>query len=311
MAKPAASQESIQAERNRENIELAYNAANNDASARKKVNELITPIIQYQTDRFCKRFCKENRYRFSCTLNSPIGSPPADAALCEWGNGSYAWMLDDLSSANRLKKYQARNNASLFDYCYVIANSLPFYERWKNWRFGRNIHVPDYIQALGPGAKTVFYGMRSQLPIEQISQQTSRSIDGTRAMSREIIKLLTQKNRLYLLSPPKNISLTHDDQDGAVQCAIEGETASYDQDIESIEDHQLLAKAWKQLNPVEQYVVEALVIEDQDAELVLNSLKKLNISFKNNVPAAELDRQQLYYFRRKTLSRLHSLMIAE
>lgn len=311
MAKRAASQESIQAERNRENIELALNAANNDASARKKVNHLITPIIQYQTDRFCKRFCKENRYQFNCTLNSPVGSPPADAALCEWGNGSYAWMLDDLSSANRLKKYQARNNATLFDYCYVIANSLPFYERWKNWRFGRNVHVPAYIQALGEAAKAVFYGMRSQQSIEQISQQTCCSIDETKALSRKIIKLLTQKNRLYLLSPPKNISLSHDNDYGSVQSAIEHETASHDQDIESIEDSLLLSKAWEQLNPVEQYVVEALVIEDQDAELVLNSLKKMNISFKKNVPAAELDRQQLYYFRRKTLSRLHSLMIAE
>lgn len=310
MAKRATDRESIQAERNRENIALARNAASDDASARIKVNELISPIIQYQTDRFCKRFCKENRYHYRCTLKSPFGSPPADAALCEWGNGSYAWMLDDLSSASRLKKYQARNNATLFDYCYVIANSLPFYERWKNWRFGRNIHVPGYIQALGETAKTVFYGMRSQQSVEQISQQTSRSIDETRALSREIIKILTQKNRLYLLSPPKNVSLTHDNEDGSVNYAIQHETASYDQAIDAMEDHQLLSKAWKQLDPVEQYVVEALVIEDQDAELVLNSLKKLNISFKKNVPAAELDRQQLYYFRRKTLARLHSLMRA-
>ena len=311
MAKRAASQANSQAEQNRENIELARNAACNDASARKKVNDLITPIIQYQTDRFCKRFCKENSYQFRCTLNSPIGSPPADASLCEWGNGSYAWMLDDLSSANRLKKYQARNNATLFDYCYVIANSLPFYERWKNWRFGRNIHVPVYIQALGDSAKTVFYGMRSQQSIEQISQQISISIEETTALSRQIVKLLAQKNRLYLLSPAQNISLTQDNGDESAQSAIDCETASHDRAIETIEGSLLLSKAWRQLSPVEQFVIEALVIEDQDAEIVLNSLKKLNISFKKDVAAEDLDRQQLYYFRRKTLSRLHSLMINE
>lgn len=127
MANQSASQPIDLAERNRENIELARDAARNDAPARKKVNDLIEPIIEYQTNRFCKRFCKENHYQFKCTLRSPVGSPPADASLCEWGNGSYAWMLNDLSSASRLNKYQAKNNATLFDYCYVIANSLPFY----------------------------------------------------------------------------------------------------------------------------------------------------------------------------------------
>ncbi len=311
MAKRTASPAKHRAELNWENIELAQDAASNDASARKRVNDLLTPIIQYQTDRFCKRFCKENRYQFRCTLNSPIGSPPADASLCEWGNGSYAWMLDDLSSPNRLKKYQARNNATLFDYCYVIANSLPFYERWKNWRFGRNIHVPVYIQALGESAKIVFYGLRSKQSIEQICQQTSRSVQETKALSREIIKLLAQKNRLYLLSPPQNISLTQDDTDESAQSAIVSETASYDQAIETIEDKQLLSAAWKKLSPIEQFVIEALVIEDQDAEIVLNSLKRLNISFKKNVAAEDLDRQQLYYFRRKTLSKLHDLIIRE
>ncbi len=110
-AKPAISQ----SERTKENIELAQKAAENDLPARKKVNDLIEPIIRYQTNRFCKRFCKENRVNFKCTLTPPISSPPAGTALCEWGNGSYAWMLDDLSSSKRLKKYQANKNGSHYD----------------------------------------------------------------------------------------------------------------------------------------------------------------------------------------------------
>ena len=307
MANQSASQPINLAERNKENIQLAQNAAENDASARKKVNELIAPIIHYQTNRFCKRFCKENRSRFKCTLKSPTGSPPADASLCEWGNGSYAWMLNDLSSANRLKKYQANNNATLFDYCYVIANSLPFYERWKDWRFGRKVYIPTYIQALGKKAETVYYALRSQQSIEQISQQTSLSVNQTRELSREIIKLLTLKNRLFLLNPWQNISLTQDD-DTKTQSIVESETATYDKPIETHEENLLLSKAWKNLNPVEQFVIEAMVIEEQDAEIVLNSLKKLNISFKAGFMAEELDRQQLYYFRRKTLAKLHSML---
>ena len=301
------SQSASPSERNKENIQLAQDAAENDAAARKKVNDLIAPIIHYQTNRFCKRFCKENRSRFKCTLKSPTGSPPADAILCEWGNGSYAWMLNDLSSANRLKKYRANNNATLFDYCYVIANSLPFYERWKDWRFGRKVYIPTYIQALGKKAVTVFYALRSQQSLEQISQQTSQSVDQTKKLSREIIILLTQKNRLFLLSSSQNVSLTHDD-DTKTLSTVESETATYDEPIETHEENLLLSKAWKKLNPVEQFVIEALVIEEQDADIVLNSLKKLDISFKADVTAEDLDRQQLYYFRRKTLAKLHTLL---
>ena len=301
------SQSASPSKRNKENIQLAQDAAENDVAARKKVNDLIAPIIHYQTNRFCKRFCKENRSRFKCTLKSPTGSPPADATLCEWGNGSYAWMLNDLSSANRLKKFQANNNATLFDYCYVIANSLPFYERWKDWRFGRKVYIPTYIQALGKNAVTVFYALRSQQSLEQISQKTSQSVNQTKKLSREIIKLLTQKNRLYLLNSLQNVSLTQDD-DTKRQSTVESETATYDERIETIEENLLLSKAWKKLNPVEQFVIEALVIEEQDAEIVLNSLRKLDISFKANVTAEDLDRQQLYYFRRKTLAKLHNML---
>ena len=301
------SQSASPPKRNKENIQLAQDAAENDVAARKKVNDLIAPIIHYQTNRFCKRFCKENRSRFKCTLKSPTGSPPADATLCEWGNGSYAWMLNDLSSANRLKKFQANNNATLFDYCYVIANSLPFYERWKDWRFGRKVYIPTYIQALGKNAVTVFYALRSQQSLEQISQKTSQSVNQTKKLSREIIKLLTQKNRLYLLNSLQNVSLTQDN-DTKRQSTVESETATYDERIETIEENLLLSKAWKKLNPVEQFVIEALVIEEQDAEIVLNSLRKLDISFKANVTAEDLDRQQLYYFRRKTLAKLHNML---
>jgi hypothetical protein len=48
-------------------------------------------------------------------------------------------------------------------------------------------------------------------------------------------------------------------------------------------------------------------IDDQDANDVLAALEKLNISIKDNVAAQDTDRQQLYYFRRKTLAKLAKL----
>ncbi|MDH5409335.1 MAG: hypothetical protein OEZ33_08355 [Gammaproteobacteria bacterium] len=292
-------------------LELAQQAASGDKLAREKVNQLIHPVINFQTGRFCKRFCKENRYKYVCTLSDSWSSPTKDAVFCEWGNASYAWMLDDLSNSKRLLQYSGKNGARLYDYIYYIANSLPFYERWKDWRFGRKVHVPTYIQELSPAAGKVFYAMRSGDQIPLIAQKIMQSIEFTEALCRQIIILLTQKKRLHLLDPPATVSLTQLDPDQDTHPSSGGQQTDvpvFDETPEFGEDKQQLATAWQTLSPAEQYVIEAMVMEEQDANDVLLALKKLNISIKDGVPASETNRQQLYYFRRKTLNKLADLM---
>ncbi len=294
-------------------ITLAQQAANGDAIARQDVNRLIHPIIRYQTARFCKRFCFENRYRFACTLANPIGASAVDALLCEWGNASYGWMLNDLSGSKRLLKYQAKFDSSLHNYIYSIANSLAFYERWKDWRFDGNVHVPTYIRQLHANAATVFHGLRTQDAIELIAQKLMCSELEVQQLSREIIKILTKKKRLHLLNPPTTVSLTElnaghtnelttDDGYGEMDVAV------YDESPEQRDDKAKLHTAWSKLSPVEQYVLEALIIEQQDAEDVLHALSQLNITIKQGVTAQKTNRQQLYYFRRKTIVKLNELM---
>ena len=65
-----------------------------------------------------------------------------------------------------------------------------------------------------------------------------------------------------------------------------------------------LRQAWSKLDAVEQFVLEAMIIEEQDAEDVLEALQSLDVSIKPGVAAADTNRQQLYYFKRKALSRL-------
>ena len=98
------------------NVELAVKAANGDKVARTKVNKIAEPIITYQTERFCKRFCNENRYLYACSLPNAWGTPANGTFLCEWGNASYGWMLNDLTGANRLRKFEGRNDAHLGQY---------------------------------------------------------------------------------------------------------------------------------------------------------------------------------------------------
>ena len=48
--------------------------------------------------------------------------------------------------------------------------------------------------------------------------------------------------------------------------------------------------------------------EQQDAIDVLAGLRRLNISIVDGVEPERVDRQQLYYFRRKTIAKLKRLM---
>jgi len=296
----------------KDQLTLAKSAASGEKDAREKVNALVEPLIEYQTPRFCKRFCSENQYLYRCTLTPPMGSMRSDAAWCEWGNASYGWMLNDLSHEKRLLKYQGINGANLFDYFYQIANSQPFYERWKDWRFGRRVHVPTYIKVLSPDAASVFLGLRSGENIATIAQKISRPLADIEALVQKIICLLTDKKRLHLLDTPKMVSMTESSDDGFSEPSEKQiELASYDEAIDVLEDKQHLQQAWSKLKPEEQFVLEALLIDEQDAEDVLAALAKMQLSIKKGVPAEQTNRQQLYYFKRRTLSQLASFMSSE
>jgi len=291
-----------------DHLQLAQSAAQGEKTARKQVNQLVHPVIDYQTAIFCKRFCDHNRYIYRCTLSSPIGSNRKENQLCEWGNASYGWMLDDLTKTQRLQKYQARNGASLFDYLYWIANSLPFYERWKDWRFGRKINVPTYVQSIGPLAKRVFYALRSGLDLPIIAQQLSASLEQIENISSTIIASLTQHNRLYLLDPPKHESLTASTDKDVIGAAEQIDLPYQDDTIDRLDENTHLNQAWIKLDTVEQFVLEALVINEQEAQSVLNALKKMDISLKKGVTANQTTVQQLYYFKRKTLNKLAEVL---
>ena len=285
-------------------LTLARAAAEGDKVARTSVNELIHPVIDYQTNKFCQRFCHENRTIYRCSLTRPVGSVSNEALLCEWGNASYGWMLHDLTSANRLKKYEGLNGASLFDYLYRIGNSLPFYERWKDWRFGRRVHVPTYIQDISPHASGVFYGLRSHQELPFIAQQLALSLDQVERLCRLIINTLTKRNRLYLLDPPVSQSLTDASDEDSCSTASQIDLPSWDEPIEDQQQKEKLKKYWSKLDAVEQFVLEALVIDEQDAQSVLTALKQMDIALKKDVSANQTTVQQLYYFKRKTLSKL-------
>ena len=292
----------------KDDLSLARRAAQGSHEDQQAVYALLQPVIHFQTNRFCRRFCAENRHLYRCSLTQPISTARADAAMCEWGNASYGWMLDDLCKPDRLQNYEARNAAGLFDYLYCIANSLPFYERWKDWRFGRKQRVPGYIQSIGEQAGKVFYALRSQQDLQGIAEQLKMSRKELDGIVQQIVSALTKRHKLYLLDPPLMTSLTRVAEDDPHTSAHQSDVAVFDELPEHRQQRELIQEAWHQLSVVEQFVLEAMVIDEQDAGEVLQALALLDISIKPGVPALESSRQQLYYFRRKALARLAELM---
>ena len=289
--------------------ELAQRAADGDREAQRQVGEIAQPMIRYQTERFCPRFCHDNHYRFQCTLPSVPLSRNRDLPLCEWGNASYGWMLDELTRPERLQRFEGRDGASLGAYQFQIANSLSFYERWKDWRLGRRAHVPTYIRDLAPDAALIFHRLRQGENSALIAQRLGRTEDEVDAQVQRIVVELTRRHRLHLLDPPREVSLSGL---GGSDGETAGDTPQADlpwEDLspEARDAQTRLRQAWSQLTAVEQFVLEAMLIEERDAEDVLAALRQLDIPLSKRVPAAQTDRQQLYYFRRKAVARLARL----
>ena len=84
-----------------------------------------------------------------------------------------------------------------------------------------------------------------------------------------------------------------------------------DVSLEQSQEQARLHDAWQRLDPVEQWVLEAMLVEEQDASDVLQALCKLQLRIDARVPPENTSRQQLYYFRRKTLAKLATLMGVE
>lgn len=270
--------------------------------ARQQLVTLVHPMIDFQTDRYCRRFCQNNQHQTQCTLTPPMRAHGADMPLCEWGNASYGWMLEELTSNKRLEKYAGKEGAGIRGYLFTIVNSLPFYERWKDWRFGRRVHVPTYVQALGDSAHKVFFALRAGDSIPIAAQKSGLSEAETESLARQIIVLLTEKNRLHLLDPPTTLSMTQvDSEEDETQ---EMELAVADTNLEQWQEQGQVRAAWQQLTPIEQFVLEALVIDQQEAADVLHALKVMRVSIKEGVAPDATNRQQLYYFKRKALAKL-------
>lgn len=217
-------------------------------------------------------------------------------------------MLEDLTRPKRLLAYTGENGARLYSYLHVIVHSLPFYERWKDWRFGRRVRVPAFIQDIAPIAGRLFLWMCDGRSLEWMAQEAQESVEKIESIASRIIDELTVREKLNLLDRLEVISLTglgQEKEEGNVD--VEAEVPDYSWDPVEERMRGLIAKGWKELTPVEQFVLEAMVIEERKASDVLEALIRVGVCIKEGAPPEKIDRQQLYYFKRTALGKLARL----
>ena len=286
---------------------LARSAAEGNEAARKSITELANDLINRKNSELCKKHCYENCKYYACTIDGRWGRQESDAPLCENGNASYCWMLEDLTGAKRLLKYEGRNGASLLGYLTKIADSHEFLGRWRDYRFKRRVRVPAYINDLDEDAGRLFRWIVDRDEVPNMAQRLDRNEDEVREIYDRIIVELTKRGRLHMLDGIREVSMTSlgrpgdadDEHDGS-----EFEIPYYDVPMENLERRDMVSEAWKKLSFIEQFVLEAMGIDGLSAKETLRALREEGLSIKDGVPPENLKLQDIYYFYRKTVSRL-------
>jgi len=274
---------------------------NGNRDAKKRLVEALTPIINRQTSIFCKRYCYDQHYTYQCTLQPPLRKAQKNTTLCEWGNASYEWMLSELSNDARLNKFEGRDGAKLINYLFVIANSIPFYERWKDWRFGNHVYVPVYIKDLHPKAGQIFRGLKAQTNLPTLAQQAGLALDEITSIARKITRDLIARNRLHLLVATTELAVDHTGEN-AHEFSVAADTTA----PEVAEDIHKMSAVFNQLPAVEKFVLESFYVDELSAKEILRTLDHIDWQ-QAGLDKLIQDVQQLYYVRRKSLVRLLDL----
>lgn len=301
--------------------DLARAATQGNAIARGEINRRVHPLILARIEQLCKKYCHDLRFNHICTLDRAWGLTTSNAPLCEWGNGGYEWTLQDLTKASRLLRFKGDGGASLEAYWGTILRSGPFQQRWQAWRFGGRQRAPSYLQDLDADAPRLFYLMRKGQDVALMAQALKRPEIEVADLARRLVIALTMHKALHLLQADHEVSLTGlvvaADTAAADSKPPQTDLPSLDTPPEDMEMFLLLQKGWADLDPVEQFVLEAMIIEQQDALAVLAALeaeghtlaapgKDRGRNPRLAAGAAE-KRQQLYYFKRRALAKLANL----
>lgn len=266
-------------------------------------HQITDELINLRLKPLCKKYCFNNRYQYYCTIDPSWGQSDGAAAFCEWGNASYSWFLEELSNDKRLEKVRGETSNAITRYFSKIVHSIAFLERFKNWRFQRRIRVPDYIKAIDIDAHKIFWGLCDQDTAANIAQRLGRKQNEVSRIITRINQELARRNKNHLLNLTELVSLTgfYQSED---ELPADADIPSSDMDVDQLKNIATVKAAYSRLTWLEQFVLDSMIVDELSAKSVLETLINQNISVDERIEAADQNIQHLYYFFRKTLTKL-------
>lgn len=290
-------------------LALAALATERNIDACEKISTMLEPVIGYQSRVFCQQFCQQNRFQFQCSVDQSWGNMEPDAVPCEWGGESYQWMYQELTGNDCLLKFNNRHGDTLFEYFLQTINSLEFYQRWKDWRFSNHNKCPEFIRQLGPVSIKIFYLLKEKRKLNFIIQKSGLTREEVESKTGRIMQLLLKQKQLHLLDYNTVDSLQIDDdrEINLIKNTVEDKIDETSNNVEEKDRENLFYDTWSQLNTIEQYVLQALLIENQHVEDILHALTVLDIRIKEGVLPEDTNRQHLLAFKDETLEKLSSI----
>jgi len=171
--------------------------------------------------------------------------------------------------------------------------------------------VPLYIKGIAEGASRVFLALCHREEVLLIAQKLNKDETYIRHLVDEIMIVLTRKGKLSLLDLPVEVFLSElGQEEGDEAKPVQADLLSNDLDpfdqVRQLEVREQFVK----LSPVEQLVLECMVIGDYSGKEMLQALREVNISIKEGVIADDLNIQDVYYFLKKTLKKIKLNMLA-
>lgn len=278
-----------------------------EASAENMVS-LASAVAQSKLAAFCKTFCFDHRKTYRCTVDEHWGTRAADAPLCDWGNATYLWMIEDLAGPGRLDKLRAKGVASLEAYWRTVVKSLPFWERFKDWRFQRRIRVPAYIKAIDDDAHRIFWLLCDGDTVPNMAQRLGRAETEVTHIVASIHRELHKRGRAHLLETRVLVSLTRADEDDDAE---DQDFVSNDLPLDEQIHQQRVNAAYRELSWQEQWIIDAMVVDGLSARDALTALVEQQVSLDGATTPDALNVQHVYYFLRKTLAKLRAVMVLD
>lgn len=281
----------------------------------ESIRIIAEPLIARASKDLCKQHCRGERYRWRCTIDDAWNRGTRDAPLCDRGNETYEWLWRDLLGGSKIEKFKDSGAEGIERYFNKTLSSGPFYERFKDMRYGDRVRVPPYILALGAVARRVFWLLRKQQPTEVIARLVEQSESQVDATIREIRARLQSHGALRLLHPVVEIALGDDVEESLEAEGITADTPTADAALTEAEEQHQVQSAFRKLSWEEQYVIEALTLDKLPAGAVLKALADEGIVIAGiNEPGSQESKgaeQHLYYFHRKALARLRQIYESE